>query len=210
MLKELRRITSTEPYKSAGGMRMKEILITPWPTLNAKFVVEIWTDENEDAAPEMWEIICNDLAQTGGIPQTIIPRTQLELFDNHPVLWHLDDEIFFSVIGKTENIPALMGELFIEHTKACGNWVDFQWLYSGLPTTLASLGENQLAIPIQLKSACFEVLDRHNIKYRINTIQESEKGYSVLFFSNPDIWPIEENFKQSYIIAKEFSERRLS
>jgi hypothetical protein len=210
MLEELRRITSTEPYKSYGGMRMKEILITPWNTPNAKFILEIWTEDNEDTVPETWEVICDDLAQTDGIPQAIIPRTKLELFDSHPVLWHLDDEVFFSVTGKSNNIPALMGDLFIEHTKVCGNWVDFHWLYAGLPTTLETLRDNQLAIPIRLKDACFKVLDKHSVEYRINTVQNNDKGYLTLFFSNPDIWPNEENFKQSYIIAKKFSERRLS
>jgi len=210
MLSELRRITSSEPYTSSGGMRMKEILIKPWDTPDTKFIFEIWTNDNEDVLPEMWEVICTDLAQTEGIPQAIIPRTKLELFDDHPVLWYLDDEIFFSVTSRAENILGLMGDLFIEHTKACGNWVDFQSLYSSLPITLETLRENQLAIPIKLKNACFEVLDRHGVEYRINTIQENDKGYYVLFFSNSDIWPNEENFRQSHIIAKEFSERRLS
>jgi hypothetical protein len=210
MLEELRHITSTEPYKSAGGMRVKEILITPWDTPDAKFVFEIWTDDNEDAAPEIWQVICRDLAQTDGIPQVIIPRTRLELFDSHPVLWHLDDEVFFSVTSKSNNIPALMGELFIEHTKICGNWVDFHWLYASLPKTLETLRENQLAIPIGLKDACFKVLYKHSVEYHVNAIQNNDKGYHALFFSNPDIWPNEENFKQSYIIAKEFSEQRLS
>jgi hypothetical protein len=210
MLEELRRITSTEPYKSYGGMRMKEILITPWDTPNAKFVFEIWIDENEDKAPEMWEVICNDLAQTDGIPQFIIARTQLKVFDNHPVLWHLDDEIYFSITSKSSDIPGLMGELFVEHTKACGNWVGFHWLYAGLPETLETLRENQLAIPAQLKSACFGVLDKYGVGYHVNSVQNNDKAYNVLFFSNSDIWPDEENFKQSYIIAKDFSERRLS
>jgi hypothetical protein len=191
-------------------MRVKEILITPWDSPDAKFIFEIWTDDNTDTAPQVWEIICSDLAQTDGIPQAIIPRTKLELFDSHPVLWHLDDEVFFSVTSKSNNIPSLMGELFIEHTKACGNWVDFHWLYSGLPKTLETLRENQLAIPIRLKNACFQVLDRYGVEYRVNTIQNNDKSYHVLFFSNTDIWPDEENFKQSYIIAKKFSERRLS
>jgi len=210
MLEELRRLTSTEPYKSAGGIRMKEILIEPWKSPDAKFIFEIWTNENDDSAPELWEVICKDLAQTDGIPKAIIPGTQLELFDSHPVLWRLDDEVFFSVTSKSNNIAALMGELFIEHAKACGNWVDFHWLYGSLPETLETLRENQLAIPIRLENTCFQVLDKHGIQYRINTVQNNEKGYHVLFFSNPNIWPNEQNFKQSYIIAKEFLERRLS
>ena len=210
MLEELRRITSTEPYKSYGGMRVKEILISPWDSQDAKFIFEICTDDNEDAASQLWEVICTDLAQTDGIPQMIVPRTELKVFDNHPVLWHLEDELYFSITSKSINISSLMGDLFIEHTKACGNWVDFHWLYSGLPETLATLRENQSAIPIQLKKACFDVLDKYGVEYQINTTQSNDKAYKVLFFSKTDIWPDEKNFKQSYIIAKTFSERRIS
>jgi len=77
MLKELRRITSTEPYKSYGGMRMKEVLIKPWENPNSKFLLEIWTDDREDMPSQLWEVVCGGLAQTEGIPQAIIPRTEL-------------------------------------------------------------------------------------------------------------------------------------
>lgn len=209
MLENLRRITSIEPYKSHGGMRINEILITPWNTPNAKFLLEIWIDDNEEKTPEMWEVTCNDLAQTDGIPQAIIPSTELKLFDNHPVLWRFDDEVYFSVTNKLIDIPTFMGELFLEHAKACGNWVDFHWLYTGFPEALETLRENQLAIPARLKTACFKVLDKYGIEYRINTVQNNHKKYHALFFSNSNIWPDGLNFKQSYIIAKEFSERRL-
>jgi hypothetical protein len=126
------------------------------------------------------------------------------------LLWHLGDQVYFSVTSKSSDIPALMGELFIKHTKASGNWVDFHWLYSGLPETLETLRENQLAIPAGLKTACFKMLDKYGVEYCINTIQKNDKNYHVLFFSKSDIWPDKENFKQSYIIAKGFSERRLS
>lgn len=103
-----------------------------------------------------------------------------------------------------------MGDLFIEHTKACGNWVSFHWLYASLPETLATLRENQLSIPVPLKNACFQVLDKFGIKYRVNDIQKNDKLYQILFFSNAEIWPDNENFKQSHIIAETFSERRIS
>ncbi|MDF2189229.1 hypothetical protein [Paraflavitalea sp. CAU 1676] len=209
MLEELRRITSTEPYKRYGGMRMKEVLISPWGSPDAKFVLEVSIDEEDGTVPQLWEIVCNDLAQTDGIPQYIIARTELKVFDNHPVLWQFDDEVFFNITSKSNNIPSLMGDLFIEHTKACGNWVDFHWLYRGLPETLETLRENQLAIPVQLKNACFQVLDKHRVEYRVNEIQENENGHHVLFFSNTGNWPDEENFKQAHIIAKGFSERRI-
>jgi hypothetical protein len=210
MLEELRRITSTQPYKSSGGMKVKEISIMPWDSKNTKLILDIWIDDEESTQVQTWELTCTDLAQTDGIPQMIIPGTQLKVFEDHPILWSLDDEVFFSVTSKASNIPALMGELFIAHTKACGNWIEFHWLYGSLPETLETLRENQLAVPVPLKDTCFHVLEHYGVEYRVNTIQENEKGYKVLFFSNEEIWPDAINFKQSYIIAKEFSERRLS
>jgi hypothetical protein len=211
MLDELMNITSTEPYKSCGGMKVIDISITPWNT-QGRFVFEIWIDEygNGDIMTQRWEISCIDLAQTDGIPQVIIPGTLLKLYNKHPLLWHLDDEIYFTITSKANNIPALMGELFIEHTKVCGNWVDFHWLYASLPETLETLRENQLGIPAQLKDNCFQIFERYGVQYRINKVQPKEFQYCVLFFSNDNIWPDEENYKQPYIIAKEFSERRIS
>jgi len=209
MLEELIRITSMEPYKSNGGMRVREISIRPWETPNAKFVFEVWTDEWKDDEHEMWEVTCADLAQTQGIPIGLIPRTQIKLYDDHPVLWDSDDEVYFTALSGTKDIPALMGELFIEHSKLCGNWLDFHRYYDGLPQTLETLRENQLAIPIRLKEMCFQVLERHGVQFRINTVEQHDNKYQALFFSNEAIWPDNENFSQSYIMANEFSARRL-
>ncbi|HEY4831862.1 MAG TPA: hypothetical protein VIH61_04805 [Waddliaceae bacterium] len=208
MIEDLIHLTSTEPYKSNGGMRVKEILIKPWESPNAKFLFEVWTDEWKDDPREMWEVTCIDLAHTQAIPLAIIPRTQLKLYDDHPLLW--SREVYFSITSGTKNIPALMGDLFIEHTKVCGNWVDFHWLYGGLPKTLETLRENQLAIPDRLKDSCFHILERYGIQFSVNTIEGDENNYQALFFSSDEIWPDIENFKQGYIVGKEFSARRLS
>jgi hypothetical protein len=131
------------------------------------------------------------------------------VFDYHPLIWNYENEIFFSITATTDAISSLIGDLFIEHTKACGSWIDFHWLYASLPETLLTLRENQLSIPAPLKNACFGVLDKYGVGYSLNEIQEGEKGYYLLFFSNSTIWPDGENFGQPYIVAKEFSERRI-
>jgi hypothetical protein len=95
MLEKLILITSTEPYKSYDGMRVKEITIRPWETRDAKFVFEFCTNDRENKASEMWVTTCIDLAQTEEIPLAIIPTTQLKLYDDHPVLW--SDKIYFSI-----------------------------------------------------------------------------------------------------------------
>ena len=208
MIEELMHLTS---IYSNNGMRVKEILIKPWESPNAKFLFEFWKDGWSDDPHEMWEINCLDLRDTQGIPLAVMGGTQLKTYDVHPLLW--GREVYFTITGIAKNIPSLMGDLFIEHAKVCGNWVDFQWLYSGLPKTLETLEENQLAIPINLKDSCFQILERHGVKFNVNSIESEDHNYlkdcQVLFFSHEN-WPDSENFRQSYIIGKGFSARRLS
>lgn len=208
MIEKLIDLTSTEQYKSQDGMWVREIVIKPWETPNAKFLLEICRDQWDDNAREMWEVTCMDLAHTQGIPLAVISGTRLKLYDDHPLLW--SREIYFTITGSTRNMPALMGDLFIEHTKACGNWVDFNLLYDSLPTTLETLRENQLAIPVQLKDACFKILERYGVQFRVNVIAGEDNDYQVLFFSHEQNWLDSENFGQSYIIGKEFMAQKIS
>jgi hypothetical protein len=210
MLTELRQITSSEPYKSLGGMWIKQVTITPGEEQEATFTLELTEDQWTDGDMQVWEVGCIDLAvNEDKIPRVLIPGTEIKIYSEHHLLYNQDDEIFFSITTTTNNISSLMGDLFIEHSIACGNWVSFEWLYSGLPETLSSLRENQHAIPASLQKACFNVFEKYGVKYTINTIQENEKGYSVLFFSNTHTWPDEENFGQAHIVAKGFTERRI-
>lgn len=105
-----------------------------------------------DDPHELWEITCTNLGQTDGIPLAVFGGSETRLFDDHPLLW--DTDIYFFITGTATDIAGLMGNLFIEHANACGGWVDFHWLYSGLLETLRTLRENQLSIPTSLKEAC--------------------------------------------------------
>src|SRR6187402_3040646 len=117
MLEELIKITSAERYKARGGIRIKEILIQPWEGPDSKIILEIWTDDCSDDPPEKWELTCVNLGQTEGIPLAIFSGSEIRLYDDHPLLWH--DVIYFSITGGSKNIPEIMGDLFIEHNKAC-------------------------------------------------------------------------------------------
>jgi hypothetical protein len=209
MLDELTQFTSTELFREYGGMKITETSIRPWEKPDTRFIFELWTDDFNEITNQTWEVTCTGLAQIQGIPIMVIPGTELKLYDDHPVLWELEDEVYFTITGKPANIAALMGELFIEHSKASGNWVDFFRIYNGLPEALATLRESQLRIPARLQDTCFNVLKAHGVQYRINEMQRAERKYKVLFFSKDNIWPDNENFKQHYIIAEEFSGRRI-
>jgi hypothetical protein len=210
MITELITITSKDPYKSNGGMWIHEIDIKPWESPNARFAFKVIEDDMAEI-PEIqgWEVTIQDLSYMQNIPLVLIPRTQIKIFDEHPLLWNLQNEIYFSITTKTNDIASIMGDLFIEHSRACGNWVDFHRLYGSLPETLLTLRKNQLAIPIKLQEACFNVLDKYDVGYTINETQENESEYQLLLFSNSEIWPDDKNFSQNYIIGTEFSARRL-
>jgi hypothetical protein len=209
MLQELIQLTSTEIFRSHGVMRITETLIKPWETPDARFIFEIWTDDREDADSQIWELTCRDLINFQEVPIIIVPGTEIKLHDDHPVLWGWGDEVYYTITSKAGNIAGIMGDLFIEHTKACGNWVDFAWFYHGLAEVLAMPGNNQLKVPAPLQHMCFQVLKAHGVQYRIIGTQPAVRKYQVLFFSKVNNWPDDLNFRQPYIIAEEFAAKRM-
>jgi hypothetical protein len=60
-----------------------------------------------------------------------------------------------------------------------------------------------------LKDACFKILERHGVQFKVNGFEGEDYAYQVLFFRQEG-WPDSENGRQSYIIGKEFQARRLS
>jgi hypothetical protein len=210
MLDQIQKITSSEAYLKDGGLKIREVLFTPWEDIEFKMSFEIYIDFGEHIETQTWEIRSKGIWDTKGIQDPKIPHTQIKLLKDHPILWNDDDATYYSIIGTCKNIPELMGDLYIAHEKACGNWIDFHWLYSGLPETLRTQRENQLKIPNQLMENCFTIFDKYNIKYVINESEKKRTDYYLLFFSTPDIWPDDRNFSQPYLIAEYFEEIRIN
>ena len=116
MLNSLRHITSTEPYKSSGGVQIREVTITPWKEPEVTIILEIYPNCNSEfQESETWELHCHDLALSIEIPQAIVPRAEIKIMDDHPLLWRFENEILFTVKSCPADIPSLMGDLFIEH-----------------------------------------------------------------------------------------------
>ncbi|MGF2411491.1 hypothetical protein [Ferruginibacter sp.] len=212
MLDQIQTITSSEGYLKGGGIKILEVLFTPWENTELKIRLEIFIefDYGERTETQTWEISCKGTWGSKGIEHPKIPHTQIKLLKDHPVLWDDDDSSYYSVKGTCENIPEFMGDLYIAHKSICGDWIDFHRLYSSLPETLKTQRENQLKIPNRLQKSCFEVFDKHGIKYEINEVEKKRIDYYVLFFSTPDIWPDDQNFMQAYVIAEYFEEVRIT
>lgn len=208
MIEDLMQLTVSHPHSS---LLLEEISIKGDQSLNLRIVFDVRKDAISGAPGEFWELTCEHLYDHRGLPIALMSGTVIKLLDTHPILW--SQQVYFSITGTAGDIPTIMGDLFIEHTKICGNWVDFHELYSSLPDTIATVRKNQLAVPVQLKDSCFRILERHGVTYSVNEIQSDEDNYlnncQILFFSHEN-WPDSRNFGQSYIIGKAFSARPLA
>jgi hypothetical protein len=210
MLDELLSSTAKRRDGIDTGLRIKSISITPWEKQKCSIILEQWLDHADGVTADLWEITCDDLQTDKNVPTSILQNAELKLLETHSLLSQFYSETFFSIESSPSDIQKLMGELFISHCSACGNWIDFGKLYASLPETLESLRANQLAIPSFLGDACFQVLDKHSVKYRINSVYKNTVVYKLLFFSSSNIWPDDLNFGQPYLIATNFIARKIS
>ena len=110
MIEDLMHLTS---IYSNSGIRVKEILIKPWESPNAKFLFEFWKDGWSDDPHEIWEINCMDLRDTQGIPLAVMGGTQLKTYDHHPLLW--SREVYFTITGSAKNILSFISS--VNYTK---------------------------------------------------------------------------------------------
>lgn len=213
MLKQLIQLTNSDGYKQNGGMRIKEVSIRPWDESEVKILFEIFINNmiKELSQRQTWQITCKGIMYNTAsrIHEPKIPHTQIKVFTEHPVLWNYSDSIYFSVKGIPDNISEVIGDLFSAHDKACGNWVDFHWLFSGLPETLKTQRRNQLAVPEKLFETYNAIFKKHNITVSVNEHQKEDNSLAVLFFSNPDIWSDDYSFGQPYLVAKKFEEKQI-
>lgn len=214
MLEQLIQLTNSENYKQNGGMRITEVLIRPWDENEIKIKLETFIDdpvEEQLSQKQIWQITCKDIMYntSSRIHEPKIPHTQIKLFTEHPVLWNYGNSIYFSINGVCDNISEVVGDLFSAHDKACGNWVDFHWLFASLPETLKAQRRNQFAVPEKLFETYSSIFKAHQINVSINEHQKGEDNLAVLFFSNPNICSDEYSFGQPYLVAKKFEETKI-
>ncbi|WP_146202273.1 hypothetical protein [Dyadobacter jejuensis] len=104
-----------------------------------------------------------------------------------------------------------MGDLFIVHDLACGNWVDFHSIFFQLPKVLNADGGAIVAVPWRLLNIYQPMFVKHKLIYSNKGISEGimngDRKLSVLLFGNPDISPDIYNLGQPYVVAEKFIEK---
>ena len=90
--------------------------------------------------------------------------------------------------------------------KACGNWVDFHWLFNSVPNRIQSAKGARIRIPARLLESYKPVFNKHKLTFTVYETTDVNNRYLVLIFGNPDISPDNYNFGQPYIVAEKFTE----
>jgi len=159
-------------------------------------------DEKLEGSKRYWKVACDGLFDHRLHIGYLRPFYQVKILTEHPVLWNYHSKIYFSVYGTVKDIPSLLGDLFLVHGKACGNWVEFDRVFGFLPEILGNTTDNQLAAPTPLWPHYVKVFEQHNLNYTVNEIEEDQR-FSALLFSSID-FPDDYNYGQPFAIAESF------
>jgi hypothetical protein len=206
MLEKLIEITNSEDFIQNGHIAIREVIAR-----QREFDLRLTFDIQhsiEEIPKYHCEVYCEGIAYTTSnrLHEYKRPYNRIRVYQDHPVLWNYNSSHFLTLQCSHVNVSELLGDLFLVHDKACGNWVDFHWIFSGLPERLQTTEGATIAVPAQLLECYKPVFEKHNLVYNIIETNDVQNDYHVLVFGNPDIGPDNYNFGQPYIVAEKFTE----
>jgi len=203
-VEKLIQLTNSEDFLNDWAFYVTGINLVP---RTGKMIVSLEAfydqfDEQFSGHKKSWKIACDGFFDHHLHAGYLRPFYQIKILSDHPVLWNYGAETFFSIHGSCKDIPSLMGDLLLVHSKVCGNWVAFHNVFGFLPQILETETYNQLAAPTPLWQYYTKVFERHNVKYTINETQQNQQ-LSALFFGSVD-FPDNYNYGQPYVAAETF------
>jgi hypothetical protein len=207
MLEKLIEITNSDEFIEDGNIAIKEV-IAHQREFDLKLIFDIQYSV-EEITKYNCEIYCEGIAYTTSnrLHEYKRPYNRINVYDEHPVLWNYASSQYFTLKGKDVNIAELIGDLFLAHDEACGNWVDFHWKFHSLGRWLQTDDGAIIDVPVPLVDAYKPAFKKHRLSYEITDTREENNNYSVVLFGNPDISPDNYNKGQPYIVAEKFTEK---
>lgn len=206
MLQKLIEITNSDDFIQDGHIAIKEVIARQKEfDLRLIFDLQYAVD---GITKHHCEVYCEGIAYTTSnrLHEYKRPYNRINLYRDHPVLWNYESSQYLTLKRRDVNIAELMGDLFLVHDQACGNWVDFHRLFNSVPKRLKSTDTVMVKVPMRLVDTYRPIFDKHNVAYSIGESREKNNNYSALLFGNPDISPDDYNFGQPYIVAEKFTE----
>ena len=203
-MEQLIQLTNSEDFINEWALFVTGLSLVP---RTGKMIISLEAfydqfDEQFEGHKKSWKIACDGFFDHHLHAGYLRPFYQIKVLRDHPVLWNYGPETYFSIQGSCNDIPSLMGDLFLVHSEISGNWVKFHNVFGFLPNILKTESDNQLAAPTPLWQHYIRVLERHHVKYTVNETQQNQK-LSVLFFGSPD-FPDNYNYGQPFVTAESF------
>ena len=206
MLEKLIEITNSEDFLQDGHIVIREV-IARQREFDLRLIFDIQYSV-EEITKYHCEIYCEGIAYTTSnrLHEYKRPYNRINLYRDHPVLWNYESSHFLTLKGSGVNVAELLGDLFLVHDMACGNWVDFHGLFNSVPDRLQTADGATIEIPARLLEAYRPTFGKYKLTYNVIDTKNVQNEYSVLLFGNPDISPDNYNFGQPYIVAEKFTE----
>lgn len=170
---------------------------------------KLQNDFYEDDKFQIWKVECKDFVQRKIYEDFF---NSFAVFKEHVLLWDFNQptgSLYFN--GITENVSGLIGELYLKHINVTEDWIPFNEYLNDMVDTkkLITSGYGLLAEgPQKIIEEYAEVIKRFNIETSIITdgIVHYWDGYNWVNGIAPYFVLV---FGRSFVIAKEFREKRI-
>jgi hypothetical protein len=203
MLEKLIEITNSEAFTVKGHLAIKEV-VARQKTFDLKISFEIH-DNSNDLIQYEGEIFCEGHWTSSRVEEFKRPYNRIKLYKSHPALWESGNLLFLNLKAPKSNVAELLGDLYITHNNACGNWVDFHHLFFSIPDWIKTSDGATIKIPESFLVDYQPIFDKHQVTYTITEKEEGKHHHSLLLFGNPAISPDNFYLLQPYIIAEKFT-----
>lgn len=206
MVVRLIEITNSKEFIQDGDIISKEV-VARQREFDLRLIFDVQYSD-EEIMKYNCEIYCEGIAYmtSNRLHEYKRPYNRINLYRDHPVLWNYESSHVLTLKGSGVNVAELLGDLFIMHDKACGNWVNFHQLFHSIPNRLKTEKGATIEIPERLLESYKSVFGKHRLTFTIIETTDVQNDYCVLIFGNPDISPDDYNFGQPYVVAEKFTE----
>ena len=187
-------------------------------TMTFNFILDEEDENGEYTDIEHWQLFSHETIEFVGIYADIyLPYIKLKILNEHPLLWSFNKrELECELKGVPENPSEFMGDLFFEYEQIAGNWIPLHKDFWNLKKFYKSSGDRVISIKEPFKGSVEKVCQKHGVDCVVtDVIEGARKGAfnrpdaKLLIFGNEDISPNDFNLGQPYIIADEFTAKRI-
>lgn len=219
MIEQLLERTNRKEFYQGGRLHLSQLngQIGHFHTLELNLILDEQDDYGKHITVEHWQLISHQTIDFSGIFANLyLPYIKLKILTEHPLLWTFNKPVLECEMNNFPKNPSeFIGDLFFEHEKITGNWIQLTKNFWSLNKSYKTNGKRNLSIPKPLEEPIKRICEKHGIEFFVkNEIDGDKKGYAnrpnakLLIFGNEDVSPNDFNLGQPYIIADEFIANR--